>query len=186
MELVTIFLIAIGLCFDTFAVSVSCGLLEKEISFFKAVKVAFSLAFFQALMPFAGWFLGIKVSHIISNLDHWIAFGMLLAIGLKMIYESLKKDDGEKNFNPLDIKTLLWISIATSIDAFVVGVSFGLISMPIIIPVLIIGATTFLVAMLGMLFGKKTGGKLGKKMEIVGGVILIGIGAKILIEHLYF
>ncbi|HBX49859.1 MAG: hypothetical protein A2275_03050 [Bacteroidetes bacterium RIFOXYA12_FULL_35_11] len=186
MELFTIFLIAIGLCFDTFAVSVSCGLLEKEISFFKAVKVASSLAFFQAFMPFAGWLLGVKVNLFIADFDHWIAFGMLSLIGLKMIYESLKKEEKKKKFNPLDIKILLWISLATSIDAFVVGISFGLISIPIVVPIIIIGTTTFFVAMLGMLFGKKTGGKLGKKMETVGGIILIGIGIKILIEHLYF
>jgi putative Mn2+ efflux pump MntP len=184
MDFITIFLIAVGLSFDTFAVSVSSGLTIRHIRFFQAVKIAIILAFFQALMPLIGWILGKQVSGHIANYDHWIAFGLLTALGLKMAWESLKKDNEKSNFNPLNPAVLLGMAIATSIDALVVGVSFALVELNIYWSVLIIGVVTFLVSTVGMLFGKKVGGKLGKRMEIIGGLILIGIGLKILLGDL--
>ena len=184
MNLTTILLIAVGLSFDTFAVSVSSGLTIRQIRFFQAVKIAFTLAFFQSLMPLIGWILGNQVAGYIASYDHWVAFGLLSLLGLKMIYESLKNDKENSNFNPLNLVVLLGMSIATSIDALVVGVSFALIEINLYWSIFIIGVVTFLVAMIGMLFGKKVGGKLGKRMEIIGGLILIGIGIKILLEHL--
>jgi putative Mn2+ efflux pump MntP len=184
MDFVTILLIAVGLSFDTFAVSVSSGLTIRHIRFLQGVRIAFTLAFFQSLMPLIGWILGNQVSGLIANYDHWVAFGLLCILGLKMVYESLKKDKEASNFNPLNFMVLLGMAIATSIDALVVGVSFALIEMNIYWSILVIGGVTFLVSMVGMLFGKKVGGKLGKRMEIVGGLILIGIGIKILLEHL--
>ena len=184
MNLTTILLIAVGLSFDTFAVSVSSGLTIRQIRFFQAVKIAFTLAFFQSLMPLIGWILGNQVAGYIASYDHWFAFGLLSLLGLKMIYESLKNDKENSNFNPLNLVVLLGMSIATSIDALVVGVSFALIEINLYWSIFIIGVVTFLVAMIGMLFGKKVGGKLGKRMEIIGGLILIGIGIKILLEHL--
>ena len=185
MEVITIFIIAIGLCFDSFAVSVSSGLAMRDITFLKALRIAFFLALFQGGMPVLGWILGYEVKDYISEYDHWIAFTLLSIVGVKMIIESFKKDESCR-INPLNIYFLLTISVATSIDALVVGVSFALISIntPILLIGFIIGSVTFIVAMLGILFGKKTGAKYGKRMEVLGGVILIGIGLKILLEHL--
>lgn len=186
MDVLTIFLIAIGLSFDTFAVSVSSGLLKKEIVFFNAVKIAIILAFFQGLMPVVGWMAGLIIKDFVSSIDHWVAFGLLAILGTKMIWESFKPEDAKKDVDPLKIKIIITMAIATSIDALVVGISFSLIDIPIILSIIIIGAVTFIVSMLGILFGKKTAGALGKKMEILGGVILIGIGLKILIQHLFY
>lgn len=188
MDYIVILLIAIGLSFDSFAVSVSSGLAMSEISFTNAMKIAISLAFFQALMPLLGWLIGMSIQDYIVAIDHWLAFGLLFLLGLKMIIESIRatKNGEEKKFNPLNFYVLIGMSIATSIDAFVVGISFAFIHIPILWALFIIGSVTFIISMLGILFGKKTGGRFGKKMEILGGLILIGIGAKILIQHLYF
>ena len=134
-------------------------------------------------MPLAGWFLGSQVANLISNYDHWIAFGLLTILGIKMIYESFKNNPVKTDSNNLTLPVLVGMAIATSIDALVVGVSFAFVKLNIYYTILIIGATTFLVAMIGMLLGKKVGGKFGTKMEIFGGLILIGIGIKILLSH---
>lgn len=185
MELITLIFIAIGLSVDSFAVSVSCGLVMCDITFRKATRIAFSLAFFQSLMPLLGWFIGMRIASLVKSFDHWIAFGLLAIIGGKMIIESFKKSDEEKQkMNPLDPKVLIGISLATSIDALIVGISFALISINLYLATIIIGFTTFVLSMLGILFGKKTGLKFGNKMEIFGGVILFLIGLKILLDHL--
>lgn len=192
MEIITLILLALGLSFDSFAVSVSSGLMLPAIRFYKACIIAFSLAFFQAVMPLLGWFAGVSIRDYLVNFDHWIAFGLLSALGIKMVYESLKPEERRNGFNPLDPLVLLTMSLATSIDALIVGVSFAFIETPdtplwlaILLPVIIIGGITFLMSMLGILFGKKAGSKLGKRMEMLGGIILIGIGFKILLEHLW-
>jgi len=192
MEIVTLILLAFGLSFDSFAVSVSSGLMMPAIRFYKACIIAFTLAFFQAAMPLLGWFAGVTIRDYLVNFDHWIAFGLLSALGIKMIYESLKPEEQRNGFNPLDPLVLLTMSLATSIDALIVGVSFAFIETPdtplwlaILLPVIIIGGITYLMSMLGILFGKKAGSKLGKRMEMLGGLILIGIGFKILLEHLW-
>lgn len=182
MGLITLFFLAIGLCFDTFAVSVSSGLLRKEIVFWQAVRIAFFLAIFQAIMPVLGWLGGITIKEWIEPFDHWVALGILTILGVKMLIESLKASD-EKNINPLDIKVIISMALATSIDAFAVGISFAIIEVNMILAVLIIGSVTFIASMLGILFGKKTGSHFGQKMEIIGGLILIAIGIKIVIEH---
>lgn len=184
MELLTIFIIALGLSADSFAVSITSGLVLNRIDFKNAAKIAFSLGFFQALMPTIGWLIGIRIQTYIESFDHWIAFGLLSVIGIKMILESLKNDEEDKNFNPLQIKILLMMSLATSIDALVVGISFAFIEYNWFVSGFIIGATTFIVSMLGILFGKKMGSRFGNKMEIVGGIILIFIGVRILFQHL--
>jgi len=186
MDLITLVFIAIGLSVDSFAVSVSCGLMMCEITFRKASRIAFSLAFFQALMPLIGWLIGRKIETLVVSFDHWLAFGLLTLIGGKMIVESLKKDEDKKLINPLDPKVILLMSLATSIDALIVGVTFALSykNLNLYVSTFIIGFTTFLFSMLGILFGKKTGMKFGKKMEILGGIILFLIGLKILLEHL--
>lgn len=184
MEFLTIFLIAIGLSADSFAVSITSGLVLNKIDFRNAAKIAFSLGFFQALMPTLGWLIGIKIETYIKDIDHWIAFSLLTIIGIKMILESLKSNEEDKNFNPLNPKILLMMSLATSIDALVVGISFAFISYNWFVSGFIIGAVTFIISMLGILFGKKMGSRFGNKMEIVGGIILIFIGVRILFQHL--
>lgn len=184
MELVTLLLIAIGLSFDTFAVSVSTGLMVCHIRFWQAVRVAVILAVFQGLMPCVGWILGRQIATFISEFDHWIAFVLLAILGIKMIWESFEKEEkSTKNCNPLKLSIVVGMAIATSIDALVVGVSFAFLKMNILWAAFIIGLVTFLVSMLGMLFGKKVGNRLGKKMEVIGGILLIAIGLKILLEH---
>lgn len=184
MDIFELLIIAISLTFDTFAVSVSTGIIDRKIMFGQAFRIAVVLGIFQAVMPVIGWATGNLFTIYFNDYDHWIAFGLLTVIGVKMIIESLKHEEDRKEFNPFKIKILLLIAIATSIDALVVGVTFAFIKINIIHAFLIIGFTTFLVAMLGMLFGKNAGRKLGKKAEIIGGLMLIAIGVKILIEHL--
>ena len=182
IALLTLFLLGIGLSFDTFAVSISCGLTDEKISFWQAARIAIFFAFFQATMPLLGYFLGSKVRNLIEPVDHWVAFTLLSLIGLKMIWESFKAD--AEKFNPHDVKVILTMSLATTVDAFIVGITFAFTQINLLQATIIIGMVTFLAAMLGMLFGKKIGSKLGKKAEILGGVILIVIGLKILTEHL--
>lgn len=185
MDFFYIFIVAIGLTFDTFAVSVSTGISVAKIRFWQAVKVALVMGIVQGVMPFIGWLAGSSLKDLIAELDHWIAFGLLALLGGKMIWEALKNNlDDAQPKNPFKPVVMLGMAIATSIDALVVGVSFGFLDVNIIVASLIIGATTFLVAMIGMLVGKKAGAFLGTKMEVVGGVILIAIGLKILCEHL--
>jgi putative Mn2+ efflux pump MntP len=184
MDFLTMLLIAVGLSFDTFAVSLTSGLTVRDIRFSQAVRIAFILALFQAIMPLIGWILGNQVSGLMANYDHWIAFGLLSVLGLKMVYESVKNERVSSSSNPLNLMVLLGMAVATSMDAFVVGVSFALIDLNIYWSILVIGIVTFLVAMIGMLFGKKVGDRFGKRMEILGGIILIGIGIKILLSHI--
>ncbi len=183
MHIVEIILLGIGLSFDTFAVSVSTGLISKSIRFWQGVRVAIIMAFCQAIMPLLGWCAGKQVVQYISSFDHWIAFGLLTLIAGKMIIEAFEDDEEEKR-NPLLFKVILLMGIATSMDALAVGVSLACVNIEIIKPVIIIGIITFLASMVGMLIGKNASGKLGKKVEIIGALILFGIGVKILIEHL--
>ena len=185
-QFITFFLIGVGLSFDSFAVSVSCGLMKREIRFKQATKVAVSLAFFQALFPAIGWFIGERLKDLIAAYDHWIAFLLLGFIGGRMIFEGFQPNGTLKSFDPFRIRVLIGLSVATSIDALVVGLSFGFLSMPILVPVLIIGVVTFIASMLGMLFGKQIPAKRSHQSLILGGIILIVIGIKIMIEHFFF
>lgn len=185
-EFITYLLIGIGLSFDSFAVSVSCGLMRQHIKFRQAVIIAFSLAFFQAGFPVIGWLIGHSLADLIVSVDHWIAFLLLAFVGVKMIVEGIKPDGTLKNFDPFKIAVVLGLSVATSIDALVVGLSFGLLEIEIWIAVFIIGAVTFIASMLGMLFGKNIPAKRSHQSLILGGIILTAIGIKILIEHLWF
>lgn len=182
MGFVTLLLIAVGLSFDSFAVSISCGLMVKEIKFFQAFRFAFTLALFQSLMPVFGWLLGYSIKEYVEAFGHWIAFILLVIIAIRMIFSSLKKNGREKT-NPLEIKAMIGLALATSIDALVIGVGLAFLNLNILLIIFTIGAVTFIISMLGVLFGKKAGGKFGKKMEIVGAVILIIIGLKILLQH---
>lgn len=193
MDLVSILLIAFGLSMDSFAVSVSSGLVLPDIRFRKALIIAFSLAFFQGLMPFIGWNLGLGLIDYLHHSGYIVAFLMLTFLSVKMIIESLKKEEDRTNFNPLNPTVLLTMSVATSIDALILGMSLAFIGQQdtsfwfsIFLPVIIIGSVTFIMSMLGILFGKKVGLRFGKKMEMLGGILLFLIGLRILAEHFLF
>jgi putative Mn2+ efflux pump MntP len=183
MGVFTILFIAFGLTFDTFAVSVSTGICVNQIRFWQAVRVSLILSFFQALMPIIGWFGAIQIKTHLQGYDHWIAAVLLWGIGAKMIWETFWVKEEDKSKNPLKTSVIIAMAIATSIDALAVGVSFGFLDVNMYVSTFIIGYTTFLVAMVGMLLGKKAGNLLGRYSEILGGLVLIIIGIKIFIEH---
>ncbi len=185
MDILSIILIAIGLSMDSFAVSVSNGLTIIDLDRRKKIVIAFSLAIFQALMPFIGWISGVGIEKHIKQYDHWIAFLLLSFIGGKMVLEGLQNSEKIKS-KKLNYITLIGQSIATSIDAFAVGISFAFLNIPIVTPVLIIGLVTFCFAIVGLQIGKYIGSKFSKRIELLGGILLIAIGTKILIEHLFF
>ena len=182
MDLTTIFFIALGLAMDAVAVAISLGLTIKSLKIYNGLIIGLFFGSFQALMPVIGWAAGRSLRQYIVNFDHWIAFGLLAIIGIKMIYESIKYE--EQKIDTLSMKTLLMLSIATSIDALAIGISFALFNSEIITPILIIGAVTFVLSFLAVGFGKHAGSLLPKRIEVIGGVILFGIGLKILLEHL--
>ncbi len=177
-------LVALGLSMDSFAISITNGFTIRELKIKQILTISLYLSIFQALMPVVGWLVGIELKKSIMAIDHWIAFFLLAIIGLKMIYEGLRKRKGNKKIE-MNILTLIGISIATSIDALVVGVSFAFLNLLIVIPILIIGLITFLFSISGLYLGKLYGQRIDKKIEVIGGLILVGLGTKILVEHLY-
>lgn len=185
MDMLTLILIAIGLSMDSFAVSVSNGLTIKDLKFGYAIIIALFLSIFQGLTPVVGWFIGIKIEQLITDFDHWIAFLLLGIIGLKMIVDGVRSNS-EQHIIKLSITVLLAQSIATSIDALIIGISFAVLKTGIVTPIVIIGVTTFLFSMIGLRIGKFLGYKVRKAATIIGGTVLIGIGTKILIEHIYY
>jgi manganese efflux pump family protein len=184
MGIPEVFLIGAGLAMDCFAVSVSCGMLRDDYPMRTILRMAFFFALFQALMPLAGWSLGLSFEALLSSVDHWIAFGLLFIIGAKMILESFRKNCNE-SFNIARIPVLLSLSFATSIDALVVGMSFAFLKINIVLAVVIIGLVTFVFSMAGIWLGKRAGRRVGKRAGIAGGIVLIGIGVKVLAEHLF-
>ena len=184
MSFVEILLIGIGLSMDAFSVSVCKGLTTKKFSWRMALICGLWFGFFQALMPMIGFFLGVQFEQYITSVDHWIAFGLLFLIGANMIREAVWGKDDQDNNGALDFKTMLLLAIATSIDALAVGVSFACIQVNIWSSVLIIGVTTFLFSIVGVKIGNVFGSKFEKSAGIIGGIILILIGLKILLEHL--
>jgi manganese efflux pump family protein len=179
-----IILIAFGLAMDCFAVSITAGATNKKITKSKTIEVAIFFGVFQALMPIIGWLLGFSVKEYIENIDHWIAFGIFLLIGGKMIYETFRKKEEKKILNIDNVWVIIALSIATSIDALIVGTSFVFLKVYIIKAIIIIGSITFFVSLLGIFVGKRYGYFWGNKAEWIGGIVLIGIGTKILLEHL--
>ena len=183
MEMITITFVAFGLAMDAFAVSVTSGITIRHLKIDQALRIAFFFGSFQAIMPVIGWLAGLSLRDFISDIDHWIAFGLLSFIGCKMIYEALTMEIDQKEVK-LSLYVLLMLSIATSIDALAVGVSFAFLKISIITPVLVIGIVTFVLSYLGTFIGNRLGHFFERKIEILGGLILIGIGVKILIGHL--
>jgi putative Mn2+ efflux pump MntP len=170
---------------DALAVSLASGCAAREIKLRPALRMAFLFGFFQMLMPVLGWLAGLGFKGIIAGIDHWLAFGLLLAIGVKMIRAALRPGDCRSRANRQSLAVLLGLAVATSIDALAVGLSFSLLAVDIIVPVLIIGLVTFTLSFLGVLAGHKFGAVIAGKAEIFGGLILIAIGSKILLEHLH-
>ena len=185
MTFLEILLIGVGLSMDAFSVSICKGLTTKRFSWRMALICGLWFGLFQALMPLIGYFLGAQFQHLIESVDHWIAFGLLFLIGANMIREAVWGDKEESESNSaLDFKTMFLLAIATSIDALAVGVSFACIQVKIWSSVLVIGITTFLFSVLGVKIGNVFGSKYEKSAGIAGGIILILIGLKILLEHL--
>jgi len=189
--MLTWILVAFGLAADAFAVSVSNGICIPQLKPRHALRAALAFGLFQFGMPLAGWALGGAFRSLIQDFDHWIAFGLLALIGGKMIKESFDMEDpsacddgGPAKKSILDLGTLLVLAVATSIDALAVGLSYRMIEAPILVPALIIGVVTFGLSFIGTEFGKRIGVKFERWAEIAGGAVLIGIGAKILVEHL--
>jgi manganese efflux pump family protein len=183
MDYFTIIVIALGLSFDTFAVSLSYGVIRSGILFRQASWIAIVLAVFQGGLTIAGYFLGSIVSEALRATDHWIALGLLSFLGIKMIIEGFRKTKNEENKNFSSTLVLFTIALGTSIDAFAVGISFALLEVRIWTAGLIIGAVTFLASMTAIRIGKSAGARLGNKVEIIGGLLLIGIGLKIFLEN---
>lgn len=183
MSFLTNFLLALGLSMDAFAVSMSSGTTIRPFRLKDALNLAFFFGGFQALMPILGWLGGSAISGFISDYAPWIAFGLLVFIGGKMIYEALYGDP-EGKLNSLNYSVLLVLSIATSIDALAVGISFAFLNTPILEPAIIIGCVTFFVSLCGAILGYRIGHFFEHEVEIIGGLILIGLGGKILAEHL--
>ncbi|WP_455540036.1 manganese efflux pump MntP [Terrisporobacter sp.] len=196
MGLIELFILAVGLSMDAFAVSICKGLAIRKVTFKDCAKVGLYFGGFQAGMPLIGFILGIQFKDYITSIDHWIAFILLAFIGINMIRESMEKDNtedivnlaeaavGEEEVNQLGFKNMIMLAIATSIDALAVGVTFAFLQVDIIPAVSFIGIVTFVLSAIGVKIGNVFGTKFKSKAEFAGGVILILIGLKILFEHL--
>lgn len=183
MGILELILISIGLAMDAFAVAVCKGLSMKKMEWKKAVIVAFYFGGFQALMPAIGFFLGVSFEELVTKVDHWIAFILLGIIGINMIKEAFDKEKETIN-DSIDIKTMTILAIATSIDALAVGITFAFLKVDLLIAVTLIGVITFALSLIGVKIGNKFGDKYERKAELIGGIILILMGLKILLEHL--
>ena len=186
MDILSIIIIGIGLAMDCFAVSVSKGIHVKKYFFWQTFRMAFLFGLFQAVMPLIGYLAGAGFAEYVKSIDHWLAFGLLSLIGGKMIVEGLKPIDQDSNkaVNPFSWGSILSLSLATSIDAFATGIIFVPFSGLIWKAIAIIGVISFILTFFGMFIGVHFGKRFHLKVEMFGGLILIGIGLKILIEHL--
>lgn len=184
----TLLLMGAGLSMDAFAVSICKGLSMRKVNKKQCLVIGLFFGGFQALMPFIGWVLGSQFEQYITSIDHWIAFILLGFIGGKMVVEAIREKDEAvevgKMDSPLDLKEMLILAIATSIDALAVGITFAFLQVPIVEAVSIIGITTFVISVIGVYVGNFFGNRYKKKAELAGGIILILIGLKILLEHL--
>lgn len=190
MDFISVLFIAIGLAMDAFSVSITSGILLKKVKVVNAIKIGLYFGIFQLLMLYCGNLAGSAFSKYISAFDHWIAFVLLSIIGGKMLIDAMGKDEEKETVdekNPLGNKTLLLLAVATSIDALAVGVSFAAMGVNnILYCSIIVGAVAFIFSYAGIYIGNKCGDLFGNKADILGGIVLIGIGVKILVEHLFF
>ena len=180
---ITTLLIAVALAMDSFSVSIANGLATKKIRAMNALKIGVFFGFFQAIMPVIGWYAGAHILDLIAEFDHWVAFILLALIGLRMIYESIKHES-ESIIRSTSIKVLLVLSIATSIDALAVGLSLYVMNVSIVTLSIVTGVVTFVLSFCGVYIGSKFGCLLRNRVEALGGIILICIGLKIVLEHL--
>ena len=183
MGVVELLLLSIGLAMDAFAVSVCKGISMKKMNWKKAIIIGLYFGGFQALMPTIGYFLGSAFQSLITSIDHWIAFILLGIIGGGMIKEAFE-DDKENVNDDVGFKTMIILAIATSIDALAVGITFAFLNVNLILAVSLIGIITFIISVIGTKIGNRFGDKYERKAEIVGGIILIFLGIKILLEHI--
>ena len=183
MSLVTIFFLAVGLGVDAFSVAIGIGATNDKKSWAPVLRLAAAFGIFQFVMPIIGWLAGLTVVEIIASFDHWIAFALLALVGGKMIWEGFEKESDVGKADQTRGWPLLMLSIATSIDALAVGFSFSVLKNPILFPAVIIGIVCFVMTTVGMIFGKVLAKLFGKKVEIFGGLVLIAIGVKILVDH---
>ena len=187
-----IWLVAISLAMDCFAVSVASGIILKRPRWTTMLTMAFCFGFFQALMPLIGWWGASLFSHLIESIDHWIAFAILAFLGGRMMYESFKDEECKHTYDPTKLKVILAFAVTTSIDALAIGISFAFLGAKgwndVLPPVGIIGLVSFIMSMAGLWLGICCGDRLARRLraELLGGIILIIIGIKILIEHLFF
>ena len=183
-----LFLMGVGLAMDAFAVSICKGLSMRKVNIRQCLIIGLFFGGFQAVMPFVGYVLGSQFQKYITNIDHWIAFILLGIIGGKMMLEAIKEKDEpveiEQMDPPLNIKELFVLAIATSIDALAVGITFAFLEIPILEAITIIGVVTFLISVMGVYVGNFFGNKYKSKAEFIGGLILVILGIKILLEHL--
>lgn len=183
MDALTVVVIAVGLAMDSFAVSIANGMTITSNRRRSALLTAGFFAGFQMLMPMIGWLAGLSLENLIKEVDHWVAFGLLAFIGSKMIYDGLKREE-QKTASALRLPSLLILSVATSIDALMVGFSFALLQTAIVLPIIVIGVVTFVLSFGGFYFGCGLGRTFGHRIKIVGGLVLVLIGVRILLEHL--
>ena len=184
MGLVEIILIAVSLAMDAFAVSICKGLSMKKMDWKKAIIIALYFGIFQGGMPLIGYLLGVGFEESIKFIDHWIAFGLLAFIGGNMIKDALSKNEDDEVDDKVDFKTMIVLAIATSIDALAIGVTFAFLNVNIVLAVSLIAAITLVISCIGVKLGNVFGDKYEKKAELAGGIVLILIGLKILLEHL--
>jgi len=184
MSFISIFLIALALSMDAFSVAIALGAAGRQHSRLAAFRLAAAFGLFQFFMPILGWLLGRTVVSYIADYDHWVAFGLLAIVGIRMIKEYFDRDDKERLKDPTKGWPLLVLSIATSIDALAVGVSFAFFDVNIYYAGAVIGMVCFAITAAGMVFGKALSRVLGKKAVLLGGLVLIGIGIKIVVEHM--
>lgn len=185
MDLITIVAVAAGLSFDSFAVSLSLGVVRNRILLKEAVSVALVMALFQASLLVAGYFLGSLLSDVLTAADHWVALLLLTFLGVRMIIEGVRSEKEKKQRDYHNPFTIITIAVGTSIDAFAVGISFALLNIRIWCSALVIGIVTFIASMLAIGIGKSAGAHFGRNAEILGGIILILIGIKIFVEHMF-
>lgn len=186
MGLIELLLIAVGLSMDAFAVSICKGLGMRKINFKHAIIIALFFGVFQGVMPVIGWLLGTQFEGYITNIDHWIAFGLLVLIGGKMLWDAFHEEESCTDCEQpkINVKELTLLAIATSIDALAIGITLAFLQVDIVPAALTIGITTFVLSFIGVIVGNRFGDKYQKRATIAGGVVLIVIGAKILLEHL--
>jgi putative Mn2+ efflux pump MntP len=182
MSFLSVLVVAVGLGTDAFSVALGVGASVRPVSWAAVLRLSFCFGLFQFVMPLLGWFAGVSVTTIIAGFGHWIAFGLLLLVGSRMIIGSFDGKGKICAVDPTRGLSVIILSVATSIDALAVGVSFAFLRIPVLYPSIIIGAVAFLMTVCGMFFGERLGKLIGRRAEILGGLLLIGIGIKILID----